>query len=158
MKNSVEDAKYTLWFMKASPDEVEDYAEKEATYYLKEDIKLPLRLGFYRDSLVIVRISGRWSSDGANTVREAFKTKYGDGVVLGNEKYGYGLTETWKSDKVKAVYFLQDDKNSNPNQRKILEYVMITPSGRDIAKELLEYDEVIAEQKEAQKKAIYDNL
>jgi len=159
-RDKTEDKAYYLLYMKAEAKEAKDYKEKEGAYYLSEDAldsELQLTLGFYRDSLVIIRVRGRWGSEGAGIVRDAFKTKYGDGALAGNER-AYGLSETWRSEKAEAVYFLQDDNNSNPRERRILEYVEILPSGRNIKEELSAYDKTIATEKENRKKASYENL
>lgn len=149
--SSLKDKEHYYTYMRSRAEEIEDYKEKESVYFVSEDTKLKLTLGFYKDTLLIVRVPGRWLSEGAETVREAFKAKYGDGALYGSER-GYGLTETWRSEDVKAVYFLQDDNNRDLSKRKILEYVEILPSGRDIKRELANYDEAIATEKESQRR------
>lgn len=159
-RDKTKDKEYYFTYMRAEAKDVKDYKEKEGSYYLSEDVldgELQLTLGFYKDSLVVIRVRGRWGSEGAGTVRDAFKTKYGDGALSGSER-GYGLYETWRSEEAEAVYFLQDDNNSNPRERKILEYVEILPAGRDIKKELSAYDNTIATEKENRRKESYGNL
>ena len=155
--NNTEDKTYYL-YMVSKAEDGEDYKEKESTYYVSDDMSIQLTLGFYKDTLQLIRVRGRWGSDGAGIVRDAFKTKYGDGELFGDEKSYLGFTETWRSENVEAVYYLQDDKNTDQMKRKILEYVELRPTKRDIKQELSNYDKLIKEEKERQRKASFENL
>lgn len=159
------------WYLAASSEtETPDYEEKTADYILgvfpesstsSRISMLKMRLGFYKDTLAIIRIYGRWTSDGAETIKDAFKEKYGDGVIAGIEKT-YGQKEVWRSEYVEAEYFCQDDHNKDWRKREILEYVEITPATRDIMKELSDYNKElyakIAAKEEEQKQSVYDKI
>ena len=147
-------SEYSLWYLPVSVKPAQTkgtYEERDAKYYLSKDEALDARLAIYKDTLVIIRISGGWRSKGAGYVRDAFRDKYGDGIVSGDQKLKYfGRNEVWASEKVTATYHLEDDENPNYAQRKILEYVEIVPSGRDIKKELNAYGDSLSQvQKEA---------
>lgn len=158
------------WFLSASSKiDTPDYEEKTAEYYLDsissastQISSLTIRLGFYRDTLALMRISGGWRSEGAGTIHDAFKDKYGDGVITGIEKT-YGQQEVWRSEYVEAKYFRQDDHNKDWRKRKILEYMVITPATtRNIWKEISGYKQElnakIAAQEEKEKQAVYDKI
>lgn len=164
----VQDEEYE-WFLSASSKiDTPDYEEKTAEYYLDsisststQRSSLTIRLGFYRDTLVLMRISGGWRSGGAGTIHDALKDKYGDGVITGIEKT-YGQKEVWRSEYVEAEYFRQDDHNKDWRKRKILEYMEITPATRNIWKVLSDYNKElyakIAAKEEEQKQSVYDKI
>lgn len=165
-ENDIRDEPSGLYLSASSKIDAPDYKEKTAEYilgYLPESriSSLTIRLGFYKDTLVIIRVSGRQRSDGAETIKDAFKEKYGDGVIAGIEKT-YGQKEVWRSEYVEAEYFCQDDHNKDWRKRKVLEYIEITPATRDIMKELSDYNKElyakIAAKEEEQKQAIYDKI
>lgn len=147
--------KSKYFYMKAKPEDVQDYKETEASYYVSEEIRLQLTLGFFKDTLVIVRVPGGY--EGAGTVRDAFKAKYGDGAMIGKES-SYNFLETWRSESVTAVYFLQDDRNSNLYERRRAEHFELRPTVRDIRRELVLYDEAIATEKESQRQETLKGL
>ena len=130
------------------------YEERDAKYYLSKEEALDVLLSLYRDTLVVMRVEGRWHSEGAGYVRDAFREKYGAGIVNGSSSSG--RREVWRSEKAEALYYIKDDENPDYRQRKVLEYVELVPTGRDIKKELTAYgDSLLNKQKEveAQKRA-----
>lgn len=119
------------------------YEERDAKFNLSENEVLDIRLALYNDSLVIIRITGRWLSDGAGYVRDVFEYKFGKGEVSGHQQLS-GRNEVWRSEYVTATYHLEDDENPDYTRRKILEFVEIVPTNRSIKQELRIYSDSVS--------------
>ena len=119
------------------------YEERDAKFYLSEKEVLDTRLALYKDTLVIIRISGGWGSNGAGYVRDAFEYKFGKGEVSGHQQLS-GRNEVWRSEYATATYHLEDDENADYTRRKILEFVEIVPTNRAIKQELRAYSDSVS--------------
>lgn len=120
----------------------EEYVERDAVYTVSPDKELDIRLGFFRDTLVVMRVYGRYRSESAGEFRKMLRTQYGEPVATGKEKRK-GHIEMWRSEDAVAVYFLQDDGNIDPRQRRILEFVELFPTKRNVRDELAAYSKTI---------------
>lgn len=120
----------------------EDYVERDAVLTVSPDRELDFRLGFFRDTLVVMRVYGRFRSESAGDFRKMLRAEYGEPVAAGKERRK-GHIEMWRSDDAVAVYFLQDDGNIDPRQRSILEFVELFPTNRNVRDELAAYSKSI---------------
>lgn len=121
-----------------------------ANYNISEDIKIEMRLLFFRDTLINITVGKNW--DNIGLMGKAFTTKYGPGHRTGRE---YDYSEKWISDTAEAVYEFSDDRNPDYGQRKVKDVMDISTKDRRINQEFAEYTRLaIQEQKEEGKKVL----